>query len=1125
MPLSILSSVNRAAVARVVYRASSGGGGGDGIYSYTQTNGNVYTDSGYTVISYTNTAGGSLNITGLSGSVTVYYLAVGGGGGGGSNMGGGGGGGAVTYGSFNLSTTINISITVGVKGNATTALTNMVGNPGGSSIISGSGITTITAGGGGGGGTYGLPITNITSTYGGSGGGAGYNGTGATVPSPAPANYYYNKGGNGANVLTQGGGGGAASAGTNGGSSNGGVGGNGIVYSSLIGYNVAINNILATLPGTNGTTSTPGSNMYLSTGGAGDGNLTGPSNGAGGKGGSFGNNPATFATPATVYGSGGGGSGQASSMPGDAGGAGYQGVVLLAFKTNSRLLVPTDVSSGSLQLWLDANDPNGTGVQPSNGATLSTVVDKSGLSNNATPRLSGGTTATTITWNTNSFNTSYPSLVFDTTKYLSGSVSITGAQMTAFYVYYMNSSTTNTFQRIMGCSNGSGGFDAGSSSYFSIYLPGSSTNANIQFYRKTSSVNTIGLVFSTPYIMEAWIDGTKQYLTYDGSSNNFNTTTPAGNMAISYYAVGADPLTTDQTNTSMLSGNIAEVVMYNTSLSNTDRAKIEGYLAWKWGLQARLPTVHPYKNAAPTIDTTQYSFTINSINWRSTTIQPSTTGNLITGNGTVYGTATTNSTTYDIYAFGNTNVQGSSANNYTINYTSTAPTYIYALAVGGGGGGGNYVGSGGGAGGVVMMPIYIPAATNQTITVSVGAGGNATIMNASVVTTQASNGVSSTITFSDNTVSPNSITALYGNFGATAKLGNSTSVAPSYAACGAGGASSAGASAYNNGGSWAVDTPAGVGTGVYPCNNSYYNFGNNGARAVAGVQGGGGGAGGNIYASSVSANSGVPGIQCVLPGIKDFSSNIYPTKFGNFYWGGGGGSPGGIGGTGGAGGIGGGGGGYFTSSPAGTGGIYNSIASTSNGSPGAPCTGGGGGATYASKPGAGGNGGSGIVILAIPRTQQSSFLLQNYNFASPSLSTNTNSTQGVTIPNWTTSGTAYYVINSAGSIWSTSTDASYACPYVQFFYTNSTSAVTLSQTVTLAAQQYTMTFCAAVNSNYTSGQFTVSVGGTTVYTSSLNYQKVAWNVYSFNFTPATAGSNVIQFSFSCSVGITQILIF
>jgi hypothetical protein len=48
-----------------------------------------------------------------------------------------------------------------------------------------------------------------------------------------------------------------------------------------------------------------------------------------------------------------------------------------------------------------------------------------------------------------------------------------------------------------------------------------------------------------------------------------------------------------------LSGVIAEVVVVQTAMSDADRQKVEGYLAWKWGMQANLPADHPYKSAAP----------------------------------------------------------------------------------------------------------------------------------------------------------------------------------------------------------------------------------------------------------------------------------------------------------------------------------------------------------------------------------------------------------------------------------------------------------------------------------------------------------------------------------------------
>jgi hypothetical protein len=48
-----------------------------------------------------------------------------------------------------------------------------------------------------------------------------------------------------------------------------------------------------------------------------------------------------------------------------------------------------------------------------------------------------------------------------------------------------------------------------------------------------------------------------------------------------------------------LTGVIAEVILYNRPLTASERQKIEGYLAWKWGLTGSLPTTHPFKNYRP----------------------------------------------------------------------------------------------------------------------------------------------------------------------------------------------------------------------------------------------------------------------------------------------------------------------------------------------------------------------------------------------------------------------------------------------------------------------------------------------------------------------------------------------
>jgi hypothetical protein len=44
---------------------------------------------------------------------------------------------------------------------------------------------------------------------------------------------------------------------------------------------------------------------------------------------------------------------------------------------------------------------------------------------------------------------------------------------------------------------------------------------------------------------------------------------------------------------------IGEVISLSSIPSESDRKKIQGYLAWKWGLVDNLPSDHPYKNSAP----------------------------------------------------------------------------------------------------------------------------------------------------------------------------------------------------------------------------------------------------------------------------------------------------------------------------------------------------------------------------------------------------------------------------------------------------------------------------------------------------------------------------------------------
>ena len=55
-------------------------------------------------------------------------------------------------------------------------------------------------------------------------------------------------------------------------------------------------------------------------------------------------------------------------------------------------------------------------------------------------------------------------------------------------------------------------------------------------------------------------------------------------------------------NTNFKHGNIAEVIIFKTLLSEEERQRVEGYLAWKWGTVSSLDSSHPYKTAPPIIE-------------------------------------------------------------------------------------------------------------------------------------------------------------------------------------------------------------------------------------------------------------------------------------------------------------------------------------------------------------------------------------------------------------------------------------------------------------------------------------------------------------------------------------------
>jgi hypothetical protein len=102
-------------------------------------------------------------------------------------------------------------------------------------------------------------------------------------------------------------------------------------------------------------------------------------------------------------------------------------------------------------------------------------------------------------------------------------------------------------------------------------------------------------VRKSPTVTQLWLNGTmvEQDLvdfTYSNQpAREMHIGGAAGSMSQGISDSGHDHLT----------GSIHTVAQYTSNLSQSDRQRVEGILAWNYGIQSVLPSDHPFKNAAP----------------------------------------------------------------------------------------------------------------------------------------------------------------------------------------------------------------------------------------------------------------------------------------------------------------------------------------------------------------------------------------------------------------------------------------------------------------------------------------------------------------------------------------------
>jgi hypothetical protein len=229
--------------------------------------------------------------------------------------------------------------------------------------------------------------------------------------------------------------------------------------------------------------------------------------------------------------------------------------------------LPTQIPG--CKLWLDGGDPAGTGVAPANGSTVSTWNDKSGRANNMS-LISG-----TVTYNANIKAVNFQSGgVLQTPS----STTVTASQSVVFVVCQATAIT------------------GGSGYVFScLSLYGRPGDYSIRFVSLTTinDVNGNDLGFGTAYYVNGAL----------AVPSGGVITVPSSQPNIIYGIFSVSGTTQLMLSTTFESryfvGNIQEVLLYTGPITTGQQQQVEGYLAWKWGLQANLPASHPYKTITP----------------------------------------------------------------------------------------------------------------------------------------------------------------------------------------------------------------------------------------------------------------------------------------------------------------------------------------------------------------------------------------------------------------------------------------------------------------------------------------------------------------------------------------------
>ncbi len=257
---------------------------------------------------------------------------------------------------------------------------------------------------------------------------------------------------------------------------------------------------------------------------------------------------------------------------------------------SNALWTPANLVSG-LQFWVDATDISTVTLS---GTNVTAWADKSGNARNLTG-------FNNPQYSRSGFPGSLPGVTFDaaTSTYLENtSFGLGTTVLNTFAAVQRNSGSANQYQRFVALASSNTTPDWTNPGYIPLLQNVATTNYLTYLNGGTTAPATSGILADESHIAESWWDSSKVYMYVDGNSHASGTVSyPSFTQNVIALGINAG----DHADTTKLSGAIGEVVIVSGYVSTIDRQLIEGYMAWRWGLQAKLPAGHPYLNAPPIV--------------------------------------------------------------------------------------------------------------------------------------------------------------------------------------------------------------------------------------------------------------------------------------------------------------------------------------------------------------------------------------------------------------------------------------------------------------------------------------------------------------------------------------------